>query len=59
MFCLPCSSFVVAVKWHPKNPNLLLVACEKGVVELWNVLKDREVLVWREFHRSVRWRRCA
>ncbi|KAM7454743.1 hypothetical protein BLSTO_04497 [Blastocystis sp. subtype 1] len=42
LFCLPCSSFVVAVKWHPKNPNLLLVACEKGVVELWNVLKDRE-----------------
>ena len=50
---------MVAVEWHPKNPNLLLVACEKGVVELWNVLKDREVLVWREFHRSVRWRRCA
>lgn len=53
------TSFIVAVKWNPKNPNLLLVACEKGMLELWNVLKDREVGNWREFHRSVRWPQFA
>lgn len=43
LMTLHATCFVVGAAWHPQNVTLLVTACERGVLQLWNLLKDSEV----------------
>ena len=37
------TSYVTSVQWHPVNPAIFAAAVEGGVVQVWNVLQDRDM----------------
>ena len=47
LMTLHATCFVVGAAWHPQNVALLVTACEKGMLQLWNLLKDSEVGIER------------